>query len=208
MGTNKRQRELEEFRNSHVKKSTCAVLVVFAVLAGAFIGNTATVLYMSPKHVAAPASTSQPQDSPQATGSFTDLQKLEAATAKSPGDAHVWIDLGNFCFDNGLNEKAVVAYERALELDPVKHPGVWSDLGVMYRRVKRFEDAVKAFDRAAELDPGHVTSRFNMGVVLLHDLNRKADALAAWKAVLAVKPDALSPSGVPVADMVRDLEND
>jgi len=133
------------------------------------------------------------------------LAKLEGEAAANPTNADAWIKLGNFCFDHDLPGKAITAYERALELSPMDI-GVWSDLGVMYRRTKQFEKAIDAFGHAAKLDTTHVTARFNMGIVYLYDLNNKAEAIRAWKQVLAIDPNAVTPSGQKVSKLVEDLE--
>ena len=93
----------------------------------------------------------------------------------------------------------------ALALKPMQ-VDVWSDIGVMYRRVGRYDKAVEAFGHAAALDKTHITSRFNMGIVYLHDLGDRDAALKVWKELLALDPDAKSPTGQSLASMVNDLE--
>jgi tetratricopeptide (TPR) repeat protein len=82
---------------------------------------------------------------------------------------------------------AVAAYERALELQPGS-ADVTTDLGIAYRGLQEPEKAVARFREAAKLDPHHPQSRFNLGLVLLHDLNRPAEAKAAWEDYLRVAP--------------------
>lgn len=207
MGVHKKQREMEEVKEQYVKKTSCYLLVVMALFVGAFIGNTITMLYMGNQSVptaqqGAPApqqQAEQHQADPQA------LADLEAAAAANPTNVEGWIKLGNFCFDHNLPGKAATAYERALELKPM-NVGVWSDLGVMYRRTNRFNEAIGAFKQAAAQDPKHTVSRFNMGVVYLYDLNDKASALKIWKEVLAIDPNAKSPGGDSLADVIKGME--
>lgn len=207
MGVHKRQREMENMQDNYIKKSSCYLFVVMALLAGLFIGNTITMLYLGqqrsiPQNISAPV-TQQQDDTHVADPNA--LAQLEGKAASNPTDSNAWIQLGNFCFDHNLPEKAIEAYERALELKPM-NIGVWSDLGVMYRRTKQFDKAVDAFGHAADLDPQHVVSRFNMGIVYLHDLNDKVGAMNAWKQVLAIDPEAKTPNGKPVADLLRELD--
>lgn len=203
MGVHAKQRELEEIKEHYMKKTSCILLVVVALLVGAFIGNAITMVYMGRQNVqpvaSAPASKPVPASYDPAA-----LAELEAAAAKNPTNSDNWVKLGNFCFDHDLPVKAVSAYERAVELKPMQI-GVWSDLGVMYRRTKQFDKALDAFGHAAQLDPKHTVSRFNMGVVYLHDLNDRAGALKAWQDVLAIDPNAQAPNGKPVADLVKGL---
>jgi tetratricopeptide (TPR) repeat protein len=211
MGVHKKQREADELQEQYVRKSSCILLVVLALFAGLFVGNAVTMLYVGQRDgrqaaLSGPASQQAPaqQNAPHAADPVA-LGKLEAATAAAPTDADAWVALGNYCFDHDLPAKAAAAYEHAVELSPMR-PGVWSDLGVMYRRLKQYDKAIGAFEHAANLDKAHVTARFNMGVVYLHDLGNKAEALKAWKVVLSIDPDAKTPTGQPVADLVSELE--
>jgi len=208
MGVHQRQREADEIKEHYIKKSSCILFVVMALLVGAFIGNTITMLYVGNKGNVQTASMQQ-QAAPQQADHTADmnvLASLEDAAASNPTDSNAWIKLGNYCFDHDLPGKAVTAYERALELKPM-NVGVWSDLGVMYRRTKQFQKAVDAFSQAGALDKKHIVSRFNMGIVYLHDLNDKANARKAWESVLAIDPNAKTPGGQPVAELVAGLGN-
>ena len=207
MGVHKREREAAEQEGQYVKKSSAILLAVLGVLLGAFIGNAVTMLYVGQRDQRAGLSTqATPTESPVPhTADPEALAGMENAAASDPTNADLWIELGNFCFDHNLPARAVNAYERALELKP-NEVNVWSDLGVMYRRTGQFQKAVDAFGHAASLNPKHITSRFNMGIVYLHDLNDRASALKVWKDVLAMDPEAKTPSGQPLADLVRELE--
>jgi cytochrome c-type biogenesis protein CcmH/NrfG len=207
MGVHKREREAAEVKDQYVKKSSAVMLAVIGVLLGIFIGNAVTMLYVGQREQRMNVATqATPTESPVPHSADPEaLASMENAAAADPTNADLWIKLGNFCFDHNLPARAVNAYERALELRP-NEVNVWSDLGVMYRRTKQFNKAVDAFGHAASLDKTHITSRFNMGIVYLHDLNDPASALKAWKGVLAINPEAKSPTGQPVADMVRQLE--
>jgi len=206
MGVHKREREMEELKGDYIKKSSCIMFVVMALLLGSFIGNTITMLYVGQQGQRGPVASapSQGEAAPH-TADPAALAKLEGEAAANPTNAGGWIKLGNFCFDHDLPQKAVIAYERALELSPMKI-GVWSDLGVMYRRTAQYQKAIDAFGQAAALDPKHVTSRFNMGIVYLHDLNDKVNAVKIWKQVLEIDPNAATPTGQKVSSLISDLE--
>ena len=134
-----------------------------------------------------------------------EIASLEVRASSNPDDVDAWTRLGHRYFDTDQFDKAIRAYTRALELDP-SSADVWTDLGVMYRRSDKPSQAVESFDKAILTDPTHQTARFNKGVVLMHDLGDMPGALAAWKELLQVNPQAAAPNGVPVADMVRELE--
>ncbi|BCS87080.1 tetratricopeptide repeat protein [Pseudodesulfovibrio sediminis] len=210
MGIHEKERELSEIKEQYVKKSSCVLFVLLALLVGAFVGNTITMLYIGQQQERANLSQPVPpqqQSAPdQHDADPVALANIEREAMDDPTNAAKWVALGNFCFDHNLPAKAVTAYERALELSPMQ-VNVWSDLGVMYRRTKQFKKSVDAFAHAASLDKAHVTSRFNMGIIYLHDLNDPASALKIWKEVLSIDPNAKTPSGQSLADLVKDLEN-
>lgn len=208
MGVHQRQRELDELKDHYIKKSSCILFVVAALLVGAFLGNAVTMMYVGQRdarmNAGAPAPAPQAQQQAP-TANPTTLANLESAANANPTDFGAWVKLGNYCFDNGLPQKAISAYERALELSPMNE-NVWSDLGVMYRRTKQYDKAIDAFEHAASLDKQHITSRFNMGIVYLHDLNDPKAAIRAWKEVLAINPDAKTTTGQPLVELVTQLE--
>lgn len=206
MGVHTKKREMETLKTQYMKKSSAIFLAAVTLLIGVFIGNTITSLYMGQQRArTGGGSPQQTQNTNEHAANPAALANLEQAAEADPTNADKWIALGNFCFDHNLSTQAAVAYERALELAPMK-VGVWSDLGVMYRRTSRFKEAVDAFAHAASLDPKHVTSRFNMGIVYMHDLNDAPSAIRVWKEVLAINPDAKTPSGERLDAMVAKLE--
>ncbi len=65
---------------------------------------------------------------------------------------------------------------------------VITDIGTAYRRTEKPEEAVEAFRKATSIDPNHSTSRYNLGVVLFHDLNDAAGAIEVWEDFLRIAP--------------------
>lgn len=62
------------------------------------------------------------------------------------------------------------------------------------------------FDKARQIDPSHQQSRFNRGVVFLYDLKDPQSAVAAWKELLSVNPEAMAPNGQPLSALIADVE--
>ncbi len=98
------------------------------------------------------------------------IEAYGEALELSPASTDVRIRLGNAYFDDEAYEKAIEAYTKTLRADP-SNADVMTDLGVAYRRTSRPKKAVEAFRKAARIDPSHRRSRYNLGIVLLHDLN-------------------------------------
>ena len=98
-----------------------------------------------------------------------------------------------------------MAYNNALELNP-GNPDVLTDLGVMYRRKGQPLEAIKAFDKAIKIDPRHEASRFNKGVVLLHDLNDSEGAIRAWEELVEVNPFARANGDELVLKLIEKIK--
>jgi cytochrome c-type biogenesis protein CcmH/NrfG len=109
-----------------------------------------------------------------------EIAQAEEIVRKDPQNYQAWVQIGNDYFDLGEAQKSIDAYQRALAIKG-DDPNVLTDMGVMYRQLKDFPKAVAAFRKAAAVAPNHTQSRMNLGVVLMHDLNDKPGAIAAWE---------------------------
>ena len=63
-------------------------------------------------------------------------------------------------------------------------------MGIMYRKLGQFDRAIQEFKKAAQSDPKHVNSRYNIGLVLLHDKQDIQGAVKAWEDYLKVDPNS------------------
>jgi cytochrome c-type biogenesis protein CcmH/NrfG len=190
-----------------VKKETMWMVASIALVAG-FLGGVVFGVYKSGTGTSVQESMlSQPAEEEQGASveSAAQIFELEKRTSESPDDVAAWIDLGNLYFDTGNYEKAITAYNKALELNP-DNADVMNDLGVMYRRNGQPKKAIEAFDKAIKIDPGHETVRFNKGIVLMHDLNDLEGTVQAWEELVKLNPAAISPTGQPVEKLVENLK--
>lgn len=189
-----------------ISKAAAGIIAVLAFAAGLFVGvvvsNESRQELVSPSPVAGPPVPSGPQVPADMAGH---IAHLEAEASKQPDDVGTWIKLGNAYFDTNQAEKAIRAYERALEISP-GNADVLTDLGVMYRAAGQPAKAVEQFDKAIAANPAHQIARLNKGVVLLHDLKQREKAIQAWEDLLALNPGAVAPGGKPVAELVRELK--
>ena len=182
--------------SASVKKETM-LIVAFICLVIGFIGGIAFSVYKDIPTL--PATTGiQPPQMSQPQGPTSEqlkmIQHLEKETVENPQDNRAWIQLGNAYFDTNQFTSAIQVYLRALELHP-DNADVWTDLGIMYRRNRQPDKAIEAFDKAISVDPHHEPSRFNKGLVLMHDLNDSNGAIKAWEGLVEINPDAIAPGG-------------
>lgn len=75
-------------------------------------------------------------------------------------DHNSWYVLGNENAKNGNNEDALIAYDKALELDP-DHVSTLNNKGIILARLKRFDEAIECYDRAIEIDPKYANAWYN-----------------------------------------------
>lgn len=150
----------------------------------------------------APQTSPMPRLSPEKRSRILELEDTVSA---QPGNVEAWTALGNLYFDAKQAKQAIRAYKKAVGLNPYS-AGVWTDLGVMYRQNKQPLEAIAAFNKAASIDPSHEPSRFNKGVVLMHDLDDPQGAIKAWEDLLRVNPSAKMSNGQSIKALVDKLK--
>ena len=190
----------------YVKKENVYLACLLSLAVG-FLGGVMLGIYKTGPSGQSPtaAPVQQTNIPPSNAELLNEIAMLEREVAANPSNVDAWIGLGNNYFDTQQYEKSIQAYKKSLELKP-DNANVWTDMGIMYRRSGRPEEAVKAFDKAIEVDPKHQMSRYNKGIVLMHDLNDIKGAIAAWEGLLQINPVAVTPSGQSVDQMVMRLK--
>jgi cytochrome c-type biogenesis protein CcmH/NrfG len=188
-------------------KTSTALLISLIALGVGFLGGVILSAYKSGSGVPIPGSPPAPQQQTSRKQQMTEdyakqILTLEKETASNPDNANAWIQLGNLYFDADNYQSAIRAYEKSLALKP-DNANVLTDLGVMYRRNGQPKKAVEAFDKAIRIDPKHEVSRFNKGIVLLHDLSDEEGALKAWEELVKMNPAAMTPGGQPLKELLK-----
>jgi cytochrome c-type biogenesis protein CcmH/NrfG len=182
-----------------MKKETVILVVVVAFLVGFITGATVAILkgtkgtektamvqkpQVAPLGAPAPA---PPGPSPLEVASK--IQALKEIVKKDPKNLPAWVELGNLYFDSDQPKEAIEAYSQYLAVKP-DNPDVRTDRGIMYRKLGQFDKAIEEFRGAAQSDPKHINSRYNIGLVLLHDKQDIKGAIKAWEDYLKVDPNS------------------
>ncbi len=134
------------------------------------------------------------------------IAALELETAKNPGNGEAWTRLGHAYFDSDQFAKAIMAYNKSLEILPGDQ-NVMTDLGVMYRRNNQAPKAIEIFNKVLQLNPKHEQALFNKGVVLFYDINNREEAFNTWRTLIKVNPNAATPSGSPISELITQLQS-
>ena len=182
-----------------MKKETVILYVVIALVVGFVGGVTAGILWMT-KGSEKTAMVQKPQMAPpgapapapparDSIEAASQVQTLKEILKKDPKNLPAWVELGNLYFDTDQPKEAIDAYSRYLAVKP-DNPDVRTDMGIMYRKLGQFDRALEEFRKAARSDPKHVNSRYNIGLVLLHDKQDIQGAIKAWEEYLKVDPNS------------------
>ncbi len=185
-----------------MKKETVILYIVIALVVGFVVGATVGILWIT-KGAEKTAMVQKPQmalpgapapappaQAPPARDSIevaSQIQTLKDIIKKDPKNLSAWVEMGNLYFDSNQPKEAIEAYRQYLAVKP-DNPDVRTDMGIMYRKLGDFDQAIEEFKKAAQSDPNHFNSRYNLGLVLLHDKQDMKGAIKAWEEYLKVDP--------------------
>jgi tetratricopeptide (TPR) repeat protein len=192
-------------QGKYIRHSTFILSLLLALMAGMAVGRY--LLPVGDFRLPAPGTE---QTAPTAGGEDkerlnSDILRHEESLRRDPDNAATWTHLGDLYYDAGEAEKSVRAYERALSLKPGV-PSTLVDCGVMYRKLKQYNKALEYFAKALAVDPRHEFALFNTGIVLYYDLQRRKEGADAWRRLVHINPQAKTPGGGLVVDMIKDHE--
>lgn len=195
----------QDKKRDSVKRETFIISIFIALCAG-FAGGFAYGVYQAGAPIPGmPHAGEQTAQADHSEQFHRMIDALKSKVAENPDNIDAWVQLGNIYFDDHQFNKAVHAYEKALEIEP-DNADVLTDLGVMHRRDGHPEKAVEAFNRAIAADPNHQIAMYNKGVVQMHDLNDIEAAIESWKTLLAVNPNAKTPDGSVISELIKAAE--
>lgn len=126
---------------------------------------------------------------------------IVATALADPDSAEAQFNLGNYYVNNGLLDSAVVAYQRAIELDPL-YQGAYANLGVVYYQQGEFELAASQYEKALELDSTDGDVVYNLGALYLQqalsgggppDIDLINQSVTQLQAAIALDPSLAEP---------------
>jgi cytochrome c-type biogenesis protein CcmH len=129
------------------------------------------------------------QGNPQGQSLEALIARVEAYLEKNPDDGRGWEVIAPVYMRTGNYAAAVKARSNALRLlgSTADREADHGETMVAAANGVVTAEARAAFDRAIKLDPKNVSARFYLGLAAEQD-GRKADAVAAWTAMLADAP--------------------
>lgn len=146
----------------------------------------------------------EPKDARESIEATSRIQTLKEIVKKDPRNLSAWVELGNLYFDTNKPKEAIEAYSRYLAIKP-DNADVRTDMGIMYRKLGQFDRTIEEFKKAAQSDPKHANSRYNTGLVLLHDKEDMKGAIKAWEEYLKVDPN--SERAIRVKEQINELKD-
>ena len=99
-----------------------------------------------------------------------------------------YFKLGKFTEAIRFWQKGVIRGQR-VGIDIENSVMTLNALGVAYSREARYEEALRVWSQSADLAPNNGDSYYNAAHVLIHNLDRPADALPLLQRALAIAPD-------------------
>jgi tetratricopeptide (TPR) repeat protein len=102
----------------------------------------------------------------------------------SPGD---YAKQGDACFFENRYEDAIIAYDRALQIQP-DLADTWNNRGVVLTRMQRYQEAIASYEQATAIRPNYPDAWNNRGVVLL-ELQQYPEAIVCYEQAIQAKPD-------------------
>ena len=115
------------------------------------------------------------------------LRAVEELSRKDPNNPDYRIQVGNLYYDMGQYQKAIDAYQIALDLKP-RNPSVETDLATCYYSIGQGDKALQILDRVLQYQPNFPMAMFNKGIVLQSARNDAKGAIAVWEALLETNP--------------------
>ena len=121
-------------------------------------------------------------------GHYDDAQRLaENITKKFPKYQFAWKVLGAIFAEKGIFENALIANEKAAQIDP-KDPEAVHNLGITLKSLGKLDYAEDSFRKAIKIKSDYTEAYINLGV-LLQELSQLKEAESVYKKAINIRPD-------------------
>jgi tetratricopeptide (TPR) repeat protein len=117
------------------------------------------------------------------------LASLVPQEVPTSGGVMAWTERGDYLLQRQHFREAIVAYEKALDLQP-EEAELWVKQGRAYEGVQQFSAARDAYQRATQYEPKNAQAWLKLGM-LLENLSCLEESLLAYDQVLKLEPDNL-----------------
>ena len=120
---------------------------------------------------------------------LTPLHELRGALQRTQGTterAQVLANIGRLYLKNGLYEKAVWEYQKAIGMDP-QSVAAYNGIGIAYTMLEKYSKAVAAQQKALELQPSFATAHAGLGLAYFRQ-NKTELALKHYRQAVALDP--------------------
>ena len=172
----------EKEKKASPRGAPLSFLQSWKVTAGVGVFLVATLIIL---RLNSPGESAVPGMPPEHEGLVNEIKSLQQAVEANPKNSDALLRLGNIYYDQRMFPRAIMMYERYLELN-ASDPNARVDLGVSYfelalqdsvRRDAYFASAKKEIEAALKYAPKHQLAFYNLGMVNLHtgDLEKAAD---------------------------------
>lgn len=98
-------------------------------------------------------------------------------------NSDVYSRRGNFYFEKGDAESALVNYQKAIKMNRAQPGEVYQNLGNAFRQLQQWSEAIAAYKKALELEPDNAQIHFMLGKTQLLQENLTAAAASFQKAI-------------------------
>ena len=110
-----------------------------------------------------------------------------AALAANPDSWLAHNNLGSVLFDQGQVDKAMVHFQRAVEIEP-DYSTAHYNLGGALHQKGQTEEAITHFRKALEIQPKYAMAHYNLGEILRQS-GQTDEAIAHFRAALEIQPE-------------------
>jgi tetratricopeptide (TPR) repeat protein len=99
-----------------------------------------------------------------------------------------WYNSGNFLYEDKQYQEAIVAYNKAIEINP-KYASALYNKGTILHRLRKYEEAIKVYDEAIKIDPNSSLVWYNKGNAL-DELKQYQEAIKVYDEAIKIDPNS------------------